>query len=117
MFVFLECYSTKLRIARPPFLFLGQNRPGLPRHSFRTEWASRPISFTPNLKTVPSIRRLRFVRNFFLGKNEGIIVNNDIKVTVIGIDGDDVTLAIDIPEWMEIGEIESLQDMELASTG
>jgi carbon storage regulator CsrA len=52
-----------------------------------------------------------------LGKDEAVIVNDDIKVTVIGIDGDDVTLAIDIPEWMGIEEIESLQDMELVSTG
>ena len=57
------------------------------------------------------------MRNFFLGKDETVILNDDIKVTVIGIDGDDVTLAIDIPEWMETGEIESSQEMELASTG
>ena len=66
------------------------------------------------------------MRDFFLSKDETVIVNGDIKVTVIdihgGIDGDndEVTLAIDIPEWMgigEIGEIESLQDMELVSTG
>ena len=60
------------------------------------------------------------MRNFFLGKDEAVIVNDDIKVTVIGIDGDEVTLAIDIPDWIgsrEIGEIESLQDMELVSTG
>ena len=71
------------------------------------------------------------MRDFFLSKDETVIVNGDIKVTVIdihgGIDGDndndEVTLAIDIPEWMgigeigQIGEIESLQDMELVSTG
>ena len=60
------------------------------------------------------------MRHFFLGKDEAVIVNDDIKVSVIGIDGDEVTLAIDIPDWIgsrEIGEIESLQDMELVSTG
>ena len=57
------------------------------------------------------------MRNFFLGKDEAVLVNGDIKVTVIDIDGDEVILAIDIPEWMGIGEIESFQDMELASTG
>jgi len=59
------------------------------------------------------------VRNFFLGKDEAVIVNGDIKVTVIDIDGDgdEVILAIDIPERMGIGEIDSLQDMELVSTG
>ena len=66
------------------------------------------------------------MRNFFLGKDEAVIVNGEIMVKVIAIDGDgngEVTLAIDIPEWMGIGEIggigevESLQDMELVSTG
>jgi carbon storage regulator CsrA len=57
------------------------------------------------------------VRDYFLSKDEAVIVNDDIKVTVIGIDGDEVTLAIDIPEWMGIGEIDSLQDMEIVSTG
>jgi len=60
------------------------------------------------------------VKDFFLGKDEAVILNDDIKVTVINIDGDEVILAIDIPEWMgigQIGEIESLQDIELASTG
>ena len=69
------------------------------------------------------------MRNFFLGKDEAVIVNGDIMVKVIDIDGDgngdndEVTLAIDIPEWMEIeqtggiGETESLQDLELVSTG
>ncbi len=59
------------------------------------------------------------MRNFFLGKDEAVIVNGDIKVTVIDIDGDgdEVILAIDIPERMGIGEIDSLQDMELVSTG
>jgi len=57
------------------------------------------------------------VRDFFLGKDEAVIVNCDIKVTVIDIDGDEVTLAIDIPECIGIGEIESFQDIELASTG
>ena len=64
------------------------------------------------------------MRDFFLSKDETVIVNGDIKITVIDIDGDgdgdEVTLAIDIPDWIgsrETGEIESLQDMELVSTG
>ena len=57
------------------------------------------------------------MRDYFLSKDETVIVNGDIKVTVIDIDGDEVTIAIDIPERMELREIESLQDMELVSTG
>ena len=47
------------------------------------------------------------MRHFFLGKDEAVLVNGDIMVKVIDIDGDgdEVTLAIDIPEWMEIEEI------------
>ncbi len=57
------------------------------------------------------------MRHFFLGKDEAVLVNGDIKVTVIDIDGDEVTLAIDIPEWVGIEEIDSFQDFELASKG
>lgn len=39
------------------------------------------------------------------------------KVIDIDGDGDEVTLAIDVPEWIGIREIESLQDMGLVSTG
>jgi sRNA-binding carbon storage regulator CsrA len=42
------------------------------------------------------------VRVFFQGKGESIIVNGDISVTVLDIDGDDVLVAIDGPEWMEV---------------
>jgi carbon storage regulator CsrA len=43
------------------------------------------------------------MRIFFQGKNESIVVNDDITVTVLDIDGDEVVLGIDTPEWMEIG--------------
>lgn len=68
------------------------------------------------LKTISNIRSLRTVRDF-LAKKETVIVNGDIKVTVIDIEGEEVTLAIDAPEWMEIGEIGTFQDIELVSTG
>ena len=62
------------------------------------------------------------MRDFVLGKDEAVTVNGNIEVTVIDIDGDgdEVIIAIDTPEWMgieETGEIESFQDIELASTG
>jgi hypothetical protein len=43
---------------------------------------------------------------FFQSKGESIIINGDISVTVLDIDGDDVVLAIEAPEWMEIEETE-----------
>jgi len=42
------------------------------------------------------------VKTFFQGKGESLVINGDISVTVLDIDGDDVTLAIDAPEGLEI---------------
>lgn len=42
------------------------------------------------------------MRTFFQGKGESVVINGDISVTVLEIDGDEVVLAIDAPEWMEI---------------
>ena len=39
---------------------------------------------------------------FFQGKGESIIIDGEITVTVLDIDGDKVVLAIDAPEWVEI---------------
>ena len=39
---------------------------------------------------------------FIQSKGESIIINGDISVTVLDINGDDVVLAIEAPEWMEI---------------
>jgi carbon storage regulator CsrA len=47
------------------------------------------------------------VRIFFQGKNESIIINEDITVTVLDVEGDEVVLAIDAPAWMEIDGNES----------
>ena len=44
---------------------------------------------------------------FIQNKGESIIIDGDISVTVLDINGDDVVLAIDAPEWMEIGKTES----------
>ena len=39
---------------------------------------------------------------FFQGKGESVVINDNITVTVLDIDGDDVVLAIDAPDWVEI---------------
>jgi carbon storage regulator CsrA len=41
---------------------------------------------------------------FIQNKGETVIINGDISVTVLDVNGDDVVLAIDAPEWMEIEE-------------
>jgi hypothetical protein len=54
------------------------------------------------------------VRTFFQGKGESVVINGDVSVTVLDLDGDDVTLAIDAPEWMEIdGDGAGLPEYEL----
>ena len=42
------------------------------------------------------------MRTFFQDKGETVVINGDISVTVLDIDSDEVVLAIDAPEWMEI---------------
>jgi carbon storage regulator CsrA len=40
---------------------------------------------------------------FIQSKGDSIIINGDISVTVLDVDGENVVLAINAPEWMEIG--------------
>ena len=54
-------------------------------------------------------RSLHILRIFFQGKDESVVINDEITVTVLDIDGDEVTLAIDAPEWMEIDVKEASQ--------
>jgi carbon storage regulator CsrA len=39
---------------------------------------------------------------FIQSKGDSIIINGDISVTVLDVDGENVVLAINAPEWMEI---------------
>jgi carbon storage regulator CsrA len=45
------------------------------------------------------------VRAFLQSPDESIVINGDITVTVLKIEGDEVLLGIDAPEWMSIDEI------------
>lgn len=47
------------------------------------------------------------MRTFFQGKGESIVINGEISVMVVDIAGDEVVLAIDAPEWVEIDAIEA----------
>ena len=46
---------------------------------------------------------------FLQAQDESIIINGDITVTVLRIEGDDVVLGIDAPEWVAIEERPDLQ--------
>jgi carbon storage regulator CsrA len=39
---------------------------------------------------------------FIQSKGESIVIGGDISVTILDIFGDDVVLAIDAPEWIEV---------------
>ena len=51
---------------------------------------------------------------FVQAKNESVVINDEITVTVIEIRDTEVVLAIDAPEWVEVCEKETLEG--LAST-
>jgi carbon storage regulator CsrA len=46
---------------------------------------------------------------FIQSKGESIVINGDISLTVLDINGGDVVLAIDAPGWMEIGGNEPIR--------
>jgi sRNA-binding carbon storage regulator CsrA len=45
------------------------------------------------------------VKAFLQAPDETIVINGDIIVTVLKIEGDEVLLEIDVPEWMSIDEV------------
>jgi carbon storage regulator CsrA len=45
---------------------------------------------------------------FVRAKNESVVINDEIIVTVLEINDEDVLLAIDTPEWMEVCEKQAL---------
>ena len=56
---------------------------------------------------------------FVQAKNESIVINDEIIVTVIDIGDDNVTLAIDAPSWIEVYEkedVERSESMMISST-
>jgi carbon storage regulator CsrA len=53
------------------------------------------------------------VKEFFQTKNESVVINGEITVTVADIVGDQVMLAIDAPEWMRVCESEKVEEREV----
>ena len=47
---------------------------------------------------------------FLQTKDESIVINGDITVTVLEIRGDEVVLGIDAPQWLTIEERPEFQD-------
>ncbi len=53
---------------------------------------------------------------FLQNKDESIIINGDIEVTVLKIEGDEVVLGIEAPAWLAIEKKPELQ-LEIAANG
>jgi carbon storage regulator CsrA len=49
------------------------------------------------------------MRVFLQSKDESIVINGEITVTVLGIEGDEVVLGIDAPQWVAVEEKSELQ--------
>ena len=49
------------------------------------------------------------MRVFLQSQDECIVINGEIIVTVLKIEGDDVVLGIDAPQWLAIEEGPELQ--------
>ena len=51
---------------------------------------------------------------FVQATNESVVINGEIIVTVLDINDEDVILAVDAPEWVEVCEKETLEEPMLA---
>jgi carbon storage regulator CsrA len=52
------------------------------------------------------------VQIFLQAENETVVINGEIYVTVVDILGDEVVLAIDAPEWVQVCEKEVVAESE-----
>jgi carbon storage regulator CsrA len=50
---------------------------------------------------------------FVQSKNDSLVINNEIIVTVIAVNEEDVILAVDAPEWVEVCEKETNSEAAL----
>ena len=48
---------------------------------------------------------------FVQAKNEAVVINGEIIVTIVDILEDEVVLAIDGPEWIEVCKTEALETL------
>ena len=49
---------------------------------------------------------------FVQAKNESVVINDEIIVTVLDVNDEDVILAVDAPEWVEVCEKETFERSE-----
>jgi carbon storage regulator CsrA len=49
---------------------------------------------------------------FVQAKNDSVVINDEIIVTVLEVNDDEVILAVDAPEWVEVCQKETLEKSE-----
>ena len=49
---------------------------------------------------------------FVQAENESVVINGEIIVTVLEVNDDEVILAVDAPEWVEVCEKETVEESE-----
>jgi carbon storage regulator CsrA len=52
------------------------------------------------------------VQVFVQAKGESIVINGEIIVTIVDILDEDVVLAVDAPEWIDVCKEEMLEELE-----
>jgi hypothetical protein len=73
---------------------------------------SLACSTIPPTSNILKSRRRATVQTFLQAENETIVINGEISVTVVDILGDEVVLAIDAPELVEVCKKEALVESE-----
>jgi carbon storage regulator CsrA len=55
---------------------------------------------------------MKVTKVFVQAKGESVVINDEITVTVIEIRDEEVVLAVDAPEWVEVCDMETLETLE-----
>ena len=69
----------------------------------------------PTYTSLPHISiygRSNIMKVFVQAKNESIVINDEIIVTVLDVTDDNVILAVDAPAWIEVCEKETFEGAE-----
>jgi sRNA-binding carbon storage regulator CsrA len=62
----------------------------------------------------PFLPRSNTMKVFLQAKNESVVINDEIIVTVLDVIDDEVIMEIDAPEWFSVCEKQPLQRSESA---
>jgi carbon storage regulator CsrA len=69
-------------------------------------------TFSPSLPSISTYGRSDIMKIFVQTKNESLVINDEIVVTVLDVNDENVILAVDAPEWIAVCEEETLERSE-----